>query len=143
MGIQKQEFYEGAALHRLIRACAEPVRVLHAPPFFILNSLLAVHFKYSTSKRTPWGFTLLPAEQGRLKDAAETLSVVIAFVCGSDGIAALPYKDYLRVVASSEAASSLVCRRLYKEHYEISGPGGTLERKVAPSNWCSILNKEK
>jgi hypothetical protein len=57
MGIKKQEFYEGAALH--ILAQAGTIRsITYAAPFFTLNEELLVLLKYSTKGRSPWAFTL-------------------------------------------------------------------------------------
>lgn len=60
MGIQKQEFYEGAAMHRLVRASAG-VRISYLAPFFILDDRLQIHLKYSARARSPWGFPSCPS----------------------------------------------------------------------------------
>jgi hypothetical protein len=52
MGIQKQEFYEGAALHQLIRCC-DGVRIAYKTPLFVLDGQLQIHLKYSTGVRSP------------------------------------------------------------------------------------------
>jgi hypothetical protein len=62
MAIKKQEFYEGAALYLLARSgLVTGIRV--EPPFFVLNNSVSVLLKYTTGKRSPWGF---PVETGGL-----------------------------------------------------------------------------
>jgi hypothetical protein len=140
MAIQKQEFYEGAALHQLIRG-SSGAKVSFSWPFFIFDGQLQVHLKYSTAKRTPWGFTFMPDEQVLLQARAKQLPLVIGLICGADGIAALPYDDYSNITALKPVAIHISCKRNHREHYEISGPDGILSGKVAPSDWGRLLSK--
>lgn len=140
MAIKKQEFYEGAALHLLARTGA--VRSIHYDaPFFVLNNQVFVHLKYSTRGRSPWGFTFTTDEQIILCNRASKSEIVIGLVCGADGVAALPYDTYLRVAAPRESAIHIACYRQHGEHYEVKGPDGKLDGKVAPSNWQRILER--
>jgi hypothetical protein len=141
MGIQKQEFYEGAALHQLIRGSKRMNSIAHAPPCFVFNGNLQVHLKYSTAKRSPWGFTFLPDEQVLLGHRAREMPMVIGLVCGSDGVAAVPYEDFIMVARAKNVALRVSCRRNHREHFEIVGPDGTLPAKVAPSDWIRLLGK--
>ena len=52
MGIKKQEFHEGAALHLLTRS-GEITSLKYGPPFFLVNNNLLIHLKYSTRGRSP------------------------------------------------------------------------------------------
>jgi hypothetical protein len=76
MAIQKQEFYEGAALHQLIRGCGG-AKIAFVAPFFELNDRFRVHLKYSTGVRSPWGFTFMPEEQRLLASEGEGLPIVM------------------------------------------------------------------
>lgn len=141
MAIQKQEFYEGAALHQLIRGSSRTT-VSFLPPLFVFDGRLQAHLKYSTAKRSPWTFTFMPEEQYLLQDRATKLPLIIGLVCGADGIAALPYDAFLGVAAVRSAALRISCRRNHRQHYEISGPDGVLSGKVAPSDWGRLLSKK-
>lgn len=143
MGIQKQEFYEGAALHQLIRGSNGITSIVHAPPFFLIDGCLQVHLKYSTGKRSPWGFTFMPDEQLLLQQSAQVMPLVIGLICGADGVAALPYEEYIRVAQAKGAALRISCRRNHREHFEVGGPDGTLPGKVAPSEWTKLLNRRE
>ena len=84
MSIQKQEFYEGAALHQIIRGSSGTSSIAHSSPFFIFDGKLQVHLKYSTGKRSPWGFTFMPDEQLLLGERALEMPMVIGLICGTD-----------------------------------------------------------
>lgn len=141
MGIQKQEFYEGAALHLLLRSGTD-ARISYESPCFVIDDRLIIHLKYSTAKRSPWGFTFTPEEQRLLKERCMHRALSIGLVCGHDGIASLPYSHYIKIAPISELAHRITCARLHRQHFEISGPHGTLSRKVPPSDWANLL-KEK
>jgi hypothetical protein len=140
MAIQKNEFYEGAALHRLIRG-STGAKVVYSPPMFVFDDGLQVHLKYSTGKRSPWSFTFTPDEQVLLNERASLMPLVIGLVCGADGVAALPYDDYATVAMVRPAALRVSCYRAYREHFEICGPDGVLPSKIAPSDWTRLLSK--
>lgn len=142
MAIQRQEFYEGAAIHQLIRGTSGAT-IAYLPPFFLLDGWLQVYLKYSTAKRSPWGFTFMPDEQVLLGERAQMMPLVIGLICGADGIAALSYDDYVRVAAPKRTALHVSCRRKHREHFQIGGPDGVLTEKVAPSDWMKILNKRE
>lgn len=141
MAIRKQEFYEGAALHQLARTgtirCIE-----YRSPFFLINNQVLVLLKYSAKARSPWGFTFMPDEQSLLQRAALSSAVRIGLVCGSDGVAAVTYSDFLAVAEPRSSSVHIACYRSHRERYEVNGPLGTLVRKVAPSDWLKILRPE-
>ncbi len=138
MAIKKQEFYEGAALHLLARG-GRITSIQYEAPFFLLNDRLSVLLKYSTKGRSPWGFTFTADEQLLLETRASEFKMAIGLICGSDGVAAFSYESYVSVAAPRTVAIHLACFRQHGEHYEVSGPDGSLRRKVAPSSWQRIL----
>lgn len=140
MAIKKQEFYEGAALHLLARS-GGITSIRYEPPLFVVNNELLVLLKYSTRGRSPWGFTFMPDEQVLLQNRASESKIVIGLICGADGVAAFTYDVYRKVAAPRESAIHIACYRKQGEHYEVNGPDGTLDRKVAPSNWQRILER--
>lgn len=142
MAIQKQEFYEGAALHQLIRG-STGTKVAFSSPLFVFDERLQVHLKYSTAKRGPWGFTFMPEEQVLLSERSRVMPLVIGLVCGADSVAALPYDDYANVATVKDVALHISCRRSHREHFEIRGPDGALPGKIAPSDWTRLLKKRK
>jgi hypothetical protein len=138
MTIRKQEFYEGAALHILARS-GRIKTLRYEVPFFIMNDGLVVLLKYSTRGRSPWGFTFMPDEQTLLRSKNAEQGVIIGLICGADGVAAFSYESYRSIAPFTRIAVHVACYRRHGEHYEVNGPHGTLNYKVAPSNWRRIL----
>lgn len=137
MGIQKQEFYEGAALHQLIRSGGD-IDISYSSPLFVIQKKFQVHLKYSTKIRSPWGFSFLPDEQEVITSRATQLPLIIGLICGSDGVAALPYDDYKQIAIVSKSAVWISCARLHRAYFEVSGPDATVKRKIAPSEWSGL-----
>jgi len=135
---KKQDFYEGAALHLLARS-NQVKSIRYDAPLFFINDRLSVLLKYCTKIRSPWGFTFTPDEQSTLKREASKGNLMIGLICGADGVAAISYPSYVTIAAPRKAAVHIACYRQHWEHYEVSGPDGTLDRKVSPSNWQKIL----
>ena len=141
MGIQKQEFYEGAALHQLVRGSAG-VRISYAPPFFVVDDRLQLHLKYSARARSPWGFSFPPDEQLLMDARAAAMPLVIGLICGSDGIAALPYEKFRSTTSLSPTAVWISCSRLHREHFEVRGPDAMVAGKIPPSDWSRLTRKQ-
>ncbi len=138
MALQKQEFYEGAALHGLARS-GKLNAIRHVPPFFSLNDAISVLLKYSTRGRSPWGFTFTPDEQEALARQAAVTRTYIGLICGSDGVTAIDFETYFLIARTKAAPIRVSCFRDHGEHYEVRGPDGVLQRKIAPSAWQRIL----
>ncbi len=141
MSIRKSEFYEGAAIHQLVRG-GQVHRISHEPPFFAVNERHLIYLKYSTKGRTPWGFTFAPEEQALLKRGARRHSVVIGLICGPDGIAAMPYDCYRKIAEQRKSSIHISCARKHGHHYAVAGPDGKLDGKIPPSLWHRILDGE-
>ena len=138
MAIKKQEFYEGAAVYLLARSNVIAT-IRYESPFFLINDKLSVYLKHSTRVRSPWAFTFTPEEQRLLMKEAPNRKIVIGLVCGADGVATLTYDAYQTVAAHRTSAVHISCYREHGEHYEVNGPDGRLDWKVAPSNWQRIM----
>jgi len=137
MSIQKLEFYEGAALFRLIRSLgAVHVRIDDGVVF--LNDQIRLYLKYCTRTRSPWSFTFSSTERHAIASQVAEMPLYIGLVCGSDGVAAMERQDYLEVAGGGESPIAISCARRYDEHYSVSGPAGVLARKIAPSAWNKI-----
>jgi hypothetical protein len=138
VGIRKQEFYEGAALHVLART-GVITSIHYKAPFFMLNGHLTILLKYCTRGRSPWGFTFTPEEQESLQQRGADSELEIGLICGADGIAAFSYREFVGIAAPRATALHIACYRQHGEHYAIKGPDGLLDGKVAPSKWQKIL----
>jgi hypothetical protein len=151
MAIRKQEFYEGAALHILART-ERITGILFDAPFFLLNDRCLVLLKYSTKGRSPWSFSFTEKEQTQLREkaakydrmqlkgSADRCKIVLGLICGSDGVVALDYQEYLRIAPEGATAAHIACYREHGGHYAVNGPNGSLTRKISPSSWQKILD---
>lgn len=139
MALKKQEFYEGAALH-LIAKSGNVKSIRYEQPFFVFNERVSVLLKYSTRGRSPWGFTFTPDEQLGLAAKSAGMVTLVGLICGSDGIAAIAYRSLIDVAPITQASVHIACYRAHGEYYEVCGPVGSLDRKIAPSNWQKILD---
>ncbi len=83
----------------------------------------------------------MPDEQVLLQDRASESQIIIGLICGADGVAAFPYDSYRKVATQRASAIHIACYRNHGEYYEVNGPDGTLDGKVAPSNWFKILER--
>lgn len=140
MSIKKQEFYEGAALHLLTRS-GKIAGLRYQAPFFVLNDSILALLKYSTKSRSPWGFTFTPLEQDLLSQKADA-HLYVGLICGSDGVVAIKYASFLSIVSFPGPAARVACFRDHGEHYQVSGPAGTLKNKVSRAQWQKILDDQ-
>jgi hypothetical protein len=139
MSISKIEFYEGAAIHRLIRSLGD-VRVRIDGDTLVVNEGCRVYTKYCTRTRGPWTFTFAPTERRVLVEHSSTIPLVIGLVCGADGIAALRFEEFALVTGSRDGQVAVACARRYNEHFAVSGPACELGYKIAPSEWSRIFH---
>lgn len=142
MAIRKQEYYEGAALYQLARAGGID-GLKWEEPFFLVNGMHAILFKYSTSKRSPWAFTFTVDEQEALVRSAAIMDTVAALTCGSDGVVPVRLADLEGVSSVFGTAFRISCSRSHGSHYTMSGPDGKRRLRIAPSAWRRLLESEK
>jgi hypothetical protein len=138
MRFQALEFYEGAALHRLLRKNMLSA-VEWTPPFFKLNGKILVYLKHTRGKVSPWSFTVSSDEQEYLRKHPHKASITVALICGADGVAAVPFSELITLLDPQANGNHIACKRRHAEFYSVSGPLGVLDRKVPPSNWERIL----
>lgn len=135
--IEKLEFYHGAALVRLI----EDPRCGSVSKYecgYRVNDRCLVAIKYSTKARSPWGFSFSQDDIDRLQIMAKQFGdCLVALVCGGDGICALSWKELETLLAS--APGGISAKRSFSGCYSVSGPAGTLRRKIPMNRWPNIV----
>jgi hypothetical protein len=101
--------------------------------FYLIADSLPVFMKYSKARRGPWTFTFQPEHLAAYRGVADEYGECIAaFICGTDGIAAVDYNQFGRLAdPASGVQEAIVVRRRLKEMYAIKGSKGTLDGKVA------------
>src|ERR1022692_3851343 len=99
--IEKLEFYHGAALVRLIEGprCATIGKHVYG---YCANGDRIIAIKYSTKAHSPWGFTVSEDDTARFNAAEDEFgNCVLAFVCGGDGVCALPWTDVASLLGNA------------------------------------------
>lgn len=135
--IDKQEYYHGAALIRLLEdtRCASVKK--HAVGY-IINDEVIVLLKYRTNNRTPWRFSFTLDEMISMETLyKENAKIVIALVCGGDGVCTIHAEELHSVMGDNP--EWIAVRRSFNEKYGVEGPKGRLPKKIALRRWPSIL----
>jgi len=139
--LDKQEFYHGAAIVRLLED--HRYRNLRRQEYYYLvNDRVLVFLKYSTKSRSPWRFNFTEAEFARLNEASSSGGrVVVALVCGGDGVCSLTWRSVEQLLG--KAAGRISARRKFNESYGVSGPNGEFQRKVQLQQWPKIVFEDE
>jgi hypothetical protein len=135
--IDKQEFYHGVALVRLLddNRCRE---VKKHSIGYIVNNEVIVLLKYTTRSRTPWRFTFTLDEMVSIETLCKGGNrITIAFVCGGDGICAVYAEELYSIMGDNPGWIAI--RRNFNEQYGVTGSKGALERKISFKRWPSII----
>jgi hypothetical protein len=135
--IDKQEYYHGAAIVRLLEDARYQTVKKHAMGY-IINDEAIVLIKYSTKNRSPWRFTVTLDEMVNIETLVkQNIKVVIVLICGGDGICAISANELRSVMGDNPGW--IAAKRNYNEQYGVSGQNGMLERKIAFQRWPSIV----
>ncbi len=138
--------YYGSVIHRIVEASNVSVSIARldvtVPGFFLLNDRLPFYVKYSTARKGPWGFNFHVSQRSLLDDYrrrfGECLSVL---VCAKDGMVTLSYSDLESVLEDrGEMQENVSVKRGHREMYEVKGPGGALDHKVARNSLLLALD---
>jgi|SRR2546427_6020469 len=135
--IEKSEFYHGAAIVRVIEdsRCRSISKCEYG---YLVNSAGLACVKYSTKAHSPWHFTVSADDMSRLENAAGLFEkCVVGFVCGGDGVCPVPWQLVKQLLGT--APGWITAKRKFNGCYSVSGPLGTLQRKVALNQWPGIL----
>jgi hypothetical protein len=135
--IDKQEYYHGAAIIRLFEDGRFNTIAKHTLGY-IVNSKVLILLKYSTKSRTPWRFTFTLDEMVQIENyIKQNDRIVIALVCGGDGVCAIHAKELFNILGDNPGWISV--KRNFNEQYGVAGHYGRLERKISFQRWPSII----
>jgi hypothetical protein len=139
--------YYGAVISIIVDFSEDEVRIKKIPKtcagFYLINDLLPLYIKYSTSRRGPWVFNFQKSHQEIQQNLYENYSeCIVAFVCGKDGVAALSHESFRNVLDESfDHQEAVTIRRKHNEMYRVRGKDGVLERRVSRSSLQDILKQ--
>ena len=135
--IDKQEFYHGAALVRLL-SYPFCLNLRKADGGYIVNENVYLLIKYTTKHRSPWRFTF-SKEDMRLvmTNLAPLRRVVIVFVNGGDGISALTGFELSHILGDFPGWVSI--SRRFNEQYTVAGSKNSLRKKCSLRRWPDLV----
>lgn len=134
--IDKQAYYRGAAIFQLIED-ERMENVRRVRPGFIVNDHIFVLVKYTAKVASPWQFTFSEAERDAIEEHRGTLEVVLALVCGGDGICALRWDDVEPILDAPPTWVS--ASRKVNKRYRVTGSNGEMRRRVPRNNWPGMV----
>jgi hypothetical protein len=135
--IDKQEFYHGAALIRLLNdpRCKSLTR--HQMGYCV-NGAVFVLLKYTTKHRSPWRYTFTDEEINQIHESAgRFVETIIVFINAGDGISALSLEELDTVLGPSIGWISMA--RKFNEQYAVSGSRGSLKHKISLTRWPALV----
>lgn len=145
--ITENSRYYGCVLHQLIEQQDLLVTIQRLScdilGFYLVNGNLPLYIKYSTSRTGPWIFNFQMPHQECQEELFNTYGECITvFVCGRDGIAALPYVELKKILDENFEQQEVVSiRRRHNHMYQIKGRNGALDRKLSRNSFLDIIKK--
>lgn len=135
--IDKQEFYHGAAIVRLLedKRCHNIGKHEFG---YIVNNDVYIFLKYRTKSRSPWTFCFSREENRRLNEQANAFKkIIIVLICGGDGICAILLQDAETILGYKEGR--ITVKRKFNEQYGVYGTVGALKGKISLQKWPGIV----
>ena len=134
--IDKQEFYHGAALYRLIEDSRfAGIKVYDGG--FVTGDVFLV-FKYRTKTRSPWQFSFQTKEVEHINNLASNFRrIVIAFICGGDGICGVYWHELWPLLELQNAWISV--KRNFNGQYSVSAAKGCIDGKIPQRRWPQLV----
>ena len=139
--LKEYEFYYGSVLARLISKCNQSIEVKtyasKSNSSFVLNDCVGLYIKFSTHRLSPWRFTFQKDHQDEFSEMKSELDdVFLILVCETDGIVALSFSEVKSILDENHLATEWVSvTRRKREQYTVKGSDGTLDFKVAESDF--------
>jgi hypothetical protein len=135
--IDKLDFYHGAAVVRIVDN-PECKGICRNEFGYVVNGDRLAMMKYTTRAHSPWRFTVTTDDIKRFDEAASKFSTcVLALICDGDGVCTISWKSGRQLLDGQPGW--LAAKRVFGGWYAVSGPKGTLSRKVALNRWPMIL----
>ena len=134
--IDKQAYYRGAAIFHLVDD-ERMETVVRVRPGFLINDEVFVLIKYTAKLSTPWQFTFSPTERDSIDKQHRDYLVVLALVCGDDGICAVRWDDVASIV--DNPATWIAVHRKVNKRYKITGNGGEMQGRVPRNHWPGVV----
>lgn len=136
MTLRDCDLYYGAVFSMLLEKLGTQIsfaKVEEGTGLYCFEEKYLLYIKYSKARKGPWTFTFQPDHLLLLRNLQQHFeSVLVAFVCGRDGILGIPLPDLRATMQlSSTVQESVIIRRRLKAMYSLSGSLGEAKRKFS------------
>lgn len=139
MKIQEQDLYHGAALTQIVEHPSFKAlnRASTKYGHYLVNTDRQVFVKYRKAKKSPWSFTLQPAE---VRAIASTITarntVLLCLVCGNSTICALTVPEIKRVIDIDSKTQQWISVEVPQDaSCRVSGTNGKLKKTVSHNSF--------
>lgn len=135
--IDKQEFYHGAAIIKLLED-GRCTNIKKRDCGFVINNEIFIFLKYRTKSRSPWNFNFDSVDIERIRSCARNFrKIIIALICGGDGICPLLWQNAEKILGGK--AGWISARRNFNQQYGVEGSECSLKGKVSLKEWPEIV----
>ena len=143
--ISETERYHGMVFSRIARNISSlSLRQYNSKSTssYVVNGT-GLFIKYSTKRMSPWHFTFIKQHQDEIEEMKKNLNdVVVALVCGSDGIASLSSVELNKVLDDNHAEiERITVSRPPRGKYRIGGTDGKLSKAIGDNEFPGKLFK--
>lgn len=138
--IKDFEFYHGLVFSRLLHETGMEIALKTTADSgnssYVVSRCGGLYIKYSTKRLSPWHFSFNTAHLHEIRQLqTQTRAIVIALVCGRDGIATLTFAEFKFVLGETlRDAGWISVSRKKAEMYAVKGSCGELSHKVADND---------
>ena len=135
--IDKQEYYHGAAIIRLLEdeRCQ---KVQKHSLGYTVNDETFIFLKYTTKSRSPWRFSFSRDEIESLNAIANSFRrIILVLICSGDGICTISWQEASKLLGND--AGWISAKRNFNEQYGVAGSQGKLKGKISLREWPSIV----
>jgi hypothetical protein len=106
----------------------------------VINDEVFVLIKYTAKIATPWHFTFSPAERQAIEENRDDYEVVLALVCGGDGICAVRWQDIEALL--DDPPTWVAASRKVNKRYRVTGSCGEMTGRVPRNRWPGVVFDE-
>lgn len=103
---------------------------------YAVNNNIGLYIKYSTKRLSPWRFSFQKKHQDTISELKQHYdNVVLALVCGDDGIVGLSFDQLKQVLDENhEPIEWISVKRPKRANYRVAGTDGKLELTITRDN---------
>ena len=143
--IREYENYHGSVLSRLLHAAGGDVTLRAITEYgnvaYLVNQTTVLYIKYSSKRLSPWNFSFNSMHHVDILSLHKRFGkVVLALVCGDDGIVAINFEEFQHLLGlPSEKGAWIRCSRRRREMYAVKGIAGELDSKIGDGHLIEKL----